>query len=431
MKSCISWLASGVITALLLAVPFASHAAAGDCVDHDGDGWGWNGVASCEVTGTKSSGRNCVDPDGDGWGWNGVQSCRSISNSGGAMTAVPGANACVDHDGDGWGWNGVASCKAVQGLPASNRAANVASNSGTCIDPDGDGWGWNGVASCRTSVAGNGNHSRVVTQSSTVAENCDKLRSGNYHITELVTDVILTAGQSNATGGNTNYQPDTHSQDRTNSRVLAWTNNNRWEVANPKYQTWHNGIYPSGKGRIQNHPAFQIGRAITERDECRVVALVATGASGMQIDHWRYNWDNHFTNISDKVTNALNALPASYKVDMIWWMQGEADNDQNPGRYFYKLNDLIAKFRNESWFQGNGYFLANETGWSPYANEAIRWLRTDNNQFTDFSRGEDTPSDPFPHIATDPDTVHFNEVALRKIGDLVAEKYVKEYVPAR
>lgn len=64
------------------AVPFAQPAAADDlfggegfvgavadeCVDPDGDGWGWagswpNGV-SCRMA--------CVDPDGDGWGWRGV-----------------------------------------------------------------------------------------------------------------------------------------------------------------------------------------------------------------------------------------------------------------------------------------------------------------------------------------------------------------------
>lgn len=398
MKSWFSRVANGVVLVLMLFALFSSHAAPGVCADSDGDGWGWNGVESCKVGGSNSSAGTCFDSDGDGWGWNGSESCR-----------------------------------------AGNVASNASpSESSTCIDPDGDGWGWNGVESCRTAGGtdnpGNlsiSNSRSVAGQHSSTTENCEKLRSGNYHITELVTDVFLTAGQSNATGGNTRYLPDTHRQDRVNNRVLAWTDNNRWEVANPKTQTWHNEIYPSGKGRIHNHPAFQIGRAIAEHDECRVVAFVATAASGMQINHWRSNTDNHYTHISDRVTSAINALPSRHKVDMIWWMQGEADNDQNIGRYFYKLTDLIAKFRGESWFQSNGYFLANETGWFTYANRAIRRLSTDSDQFTDYSDGEDTSSDRFPHIATDSIKAHFNEVALRKIGDRVADKYINEYLPVR
>jgi len=46
------------------------------CVDTDplGDGWGWNGTASCRVTTTAQS--LCYDFDGDGWGWDGTMSCR-------------------------------------------------------------------------------------------------------------------------------------------------------------------------------------------------------------------------------------------------------------------------------------------------------------------------------------------------------------------
>ncbi len=48
------------------------------CVDSDGDGWGWNGRTSCRIENlnpTQRSEINCVDDDGDGWGWDGVKSC--------------------------------------------------------------------------------------------------------------------------------------------------------------------------------------------------------------------------------------------------------------------------------------------------------------------------------------------------------------------
>jgi len=47
------------------------------CIDTGliGDGWGWNGSASCRVTITSTE-PVCFDFDGDGWGWNGTMSCR-------------------------------------------------------------------------------------------------------------------------------------------------------------------------------------------------------------------------------------------------------------------------------------------------------------------------------------------------------------------
>ena len=107
----------------------AQHVPGSECIDSDGDGWGWNGTASCRIE-TTSAG-TCVDNDGDGWGWTGTASCRIGGNN-------SSAGACVDSDGDGWGWDGTASCRIDSGT-----------TSGACIDTDGDGWGWDGVQSCR------------------------------------------------------------------------------------------------------------------------------------------------------------------------------------------------------------------------------------------------------------------------------------------
>lgn len=385
-----------------------------------------------------------------------VQNIQTDSNlSGGAaegnvpvpVNNVPG---CIDTDGDGWGWNGTASCKlAASGSLLTSQTNTIGIDpvsASICVDSDGDGWGWNGVASCRTAtksyavsdgvISGSVISGSVVSEidsrflfagtESTVPENCEKIDSGDYHITQLVTDVVLTAGQSNATGDGTVYDPARYRQDRVNSRVIAWTENNRWEVADPASHTWHDGLYPSGKGKVSNHPAFQIGRAMANQDNCRVVAVIATAASGMPINHWLHNVDGHYSYISNKVTNAINALPGKHQIDMLWWMQGEADNDEIVSRYFYKLNQLIGMFRAESWFAYNGYFLANETRRFPFANEAIRMLRGDDSPYTDYSRGENKPGDLFPAKAGE--EVHYSATSLRKIGDLVAHKYLWEHL---
>lgn len=79
---------------------------ASECVDSDGDGWGWDGTNSCIVTSPVTPPESrCVDtpPLNDGWGWNGAESCR----------IAPVTLVCVDSVplNDGWGWNGVESCR--------------------------------------------------------------------------------------------------------------------------------------------------------------------------------------------------------------------------------------------------------------------------------------------------------------------------------
>jgi len=124
-----------------------------ECIDEDGDGWGWNGTATCQPHSDaaisqigaqveqESDTLPCVDTDGDGWGWDGSASCMVEQGA----TEMPSTGSCVDTDGDGWGWNGSATC-----VVSSTAAELLPTNS--CIDTDGDGWGWNGVSSC---VVGN------------------------------------------------------------------------------------------------------------------------------------------------------------------------------------------------------------------------------------------------------------------------------------
>lgn len=108
-----------------------AHGQSLDCVDTDGDGWGWNGVESCFIERVVNT---CVDPDGDGYGWNGVETCDPDSQSASGICIYPGG------DSSQWGWNEIAreSCPPVI--------------SGQCIDADGDGWGWNGLTSCPVPV---------------------------------------------------------------------------------------------------------------------------------------------------------------------------------------------------------------------------------------------------------------------------------------
>lgn len=91
---------------------FCSSAYSQECVDSDGDGWGWNGFASClvsEGTSVPTNTRECVDSDGDGWGWDGVASCTvSPSNN---SRSIDYLGRCLDDNNDGWGWDGTKACQ--------------------------------------------------------------------------------------------------------------------------------------------------------------------------------------------------------------------------------------------------------------------------------------------------------------------------------
>lgn len=90
----------------------------GNCVDADGDGWGWDGTRSCRIppgirNSNENSAANCVDtpPLNDDWGWNYARekSCRIPRSNNGQSNAS--AIQCIDTDGDGWGWTGTESCR--------------------------------------------------------------------------------------------------------------------------------------------------------------------------------------------------------------------------------------------------------------------------------------------------------------------------------
>lgn len=417
---------------LLIQIVFLSPAHAnGPCVDTDGDGWGWNGSASCIVSGGAQD-------------FTGAPNNRS-SNSG----------ACVDSDGDGWGWNGTSSCIPGGSTRAlATTGSNGSSGSGVCVDSDGDGWGWDGSASCLVSGSSQNltrslNAPEPVTRSiggsSTQPGHragdvgrCDRIENlinNNNDMTAHVTDVILTAGQSNAAGHKTEYRPDLYAEDQIDSRLLAWTSNNRWEVADPSSQTWDlenkQPFFQNRPKQSNNHPAFQIGKAILKKDPCRVVAIIATAATGEPINHWLHNINNHYVGIQSKVSQAVRALPNKSTVDMIWWMQGEADEGlatSSPGTYKTRLNQLINQFRSNSWFSNTGYFLANETRIRYRVNEIIRGLANDGVFYTDYTEGEVLPGQQNVYPSLEDEIrlnvfVHFNDVALRRIGNNVARKY--------
>jgi len=83
-----------------------------------------------------------------GWGWNTFtqQSCPPLAIDLPVDTS-PGGE-CIDSDGDGWGWDGIETC-TFDPVNADDTHTEVSYIYAYCEDSDFDGWGWNGADSCR------------------------------------------------------------------------------------------------------------------------------------------------------------------------------------------------------------------------------------------------------------------------------------------
>jgi len=127
------------ILAILASVTF-NPANANDCVDTgvQGDGWGWNGVASCQIDIPPTE---CIDFDGDGWGWDGVQSCLAAGqslNSNDAVFEVPPTGQTISY---------VAGDDADQETNSVSASRFTDNGNGT-FDDDLTGLTWLGVRQC-------------------------------------------------------------------------------------------------------------------------------------------------------------------------------------------------------------------------------------------------------------------------------------------
>ena len=428
---------------------------------------------------------SCLDPDGDGWGWDGTASCRvdgqssatHLSDLAVASDAPPSSNACVDGDGDGWGWDGTASCRVdVQNQSSGTHIADAARSPDTsqgvpnaCLDEDGDGWGWDGSASCRVAQSGAALVLEPVTESNPVSignnpvtdTRADAVCGGSYTPSDI-TDLVLVTGQSNVTGADTSVSATLDQwgrvihfsePDQSHPRVFAWTvdpsRNNAgtgWQVA-ALNQSWHDSA-PGVGGIARNNFAFHFAKQVAERGGCRVVGFVMVSEGGRGIAHW----DNNATGWNEvvmQVTEALSAIGRS-SIDGILWHQGESDwivdgtcftgqNCRNnlPDYYAQKLysriadasipnpvggSALIDRLRRESWYGDGKPFIAGETIQAP-VNVHLNKLNTDNDSWTacvdsDITSGLGIRED-------DPFRNHYNAAGLRELGARYATEYLK------
>ena len=337
------------------------------------------------------------DPDGDGYGFENGHSCVVVAASEPVDVQSPVQTTPDIATPE------VAQQEAPEAQPAQQSLAGCQS---AASDPDGDGYGYENFATCVVSH-----------ESSSSFEPTDAIFTDEFpRNLHRVTDVILTAGQSNAFANGTRFEPDKYAEDRLDDRILVWTQDNGWKVANPLTQIWEHDHFPARPWdpvNSSNSPGYQIARAIVDADPSRVVAFIPTSTPGQSIHHWRYGAEA-YNAIKRRVENALNDIPHKYQLDLIWWMQGESD--ANATDYYRRtLDQLINNWRGEPWYGADKYFIANETIRFD-VNRIFRELRANSDPYTDYS-----PAEGLPGIH--PGDAHFSSQSYRVIGNRVQQVY--------
>ncbi len=253
---------------------------------------------------------------------------------------------------------------AIGGIQAEAQSHPVCSSS--IIDWDGDGWGWENNKSCTMPTDNNDNTDNVT--------------------------VLLMMGQSNSLALNTSVSLNgngvPNGQDSSNSNVIVWTDSGSWETASLCNQVWHRhtsnwrdgyqySTHPATPdGGCQNSPAFHFAKGI-QASQGGTVAIIPSANNGQEIQDWYVDDSScqlgpkptripsrqgdglgggHGSYVRGKVEAALPKLQqaypnANYQVDVIGWLQGEANNGQPD--YDEKLEYLVDGFRCENWYNVN------------------------------------------------------------------------------
>jgi hypothetical protein len=139
---------------------------AAECVDWDGDGWGWDGEKGCKMseevtlkapttsnkkaeevrdginlTNTlpaiipQETTKQCIDTDGDGWGWDGEKGCR-VEKKTETRECKPTKNTATN---GGWGWDGEKGCQVAQtNLEERTPEVSVNNSQNNNLNPETD-----------------------------------------------------------------------------------------------------------------------------------------------------------------------------------------------------------------------------------------------------------------------------------------------------
>jgi len=264
------------------------------CIDNDGDGWGWDGEKSCQLTATDDCNYNDAADNG-GWGWNPVtmQSCEPVNNDDDCVYTAADQN-------DGWGWNPVTSQSCPPITPTTQ-----------CIDTDGDGWGWDGTKSCLTAANDLINLSTgVVVETINLKWTEQELTSAamvceDYQWNDSASDYlpvspkrikqynhfypgVVPAGEAEVPGGWVLNLSENYSDSRQ-EQVFSWT------LENGLYQ----GAAPIGSSNtIEDDPhGFKVWKSSYEYAQCVGIhspseAIEPCLYAGSDTDGDGYGWDD-------------------------------------------------------------------------------------------------------------------------------------------
>lgn len=364
----------------------------------------------------------------------------TMSSSDSVTQTLPSAGECIDSDGDGFGWNGVSTCIPESSTSSDNSAATD-STAGACVDSDGDGFGWNGVATCIVGVTepSTASNASPNPQANPAPASIPDITSPDIsNLTDLILVTGQSNAQGSDTQVSLSVLDAPNNRVFAFTDEDGWQVadlRQHWDGPNEPRHPGNNALIFSSN-TPHNNFAFHFAKSLVALDPNRVVGFVLATAPGAGIRQWDRG-SSFYNTVSNKAMTALNASSKT-SFDGVLWHQGETDflfsgtsdlaapasERLIAGYYPARLSTLIRNLRQEAWFSGDrAVFICGETQKTnpdvteiAPVNRRLMAINNDTDRFTGCVTADGLPTK---------DGIHFNASALRELGKRYAEKYLQ------
>jgi len=237
----------------------------------------------------------------------------------------------------------------------------------------------------------------------------DAVRFSPSYLRDQITDLIVITGQSNALATHSRFE-SFHLQDKPHPRVLAFTEDKGWQIASLE-QNWFRSWPIGWESPTRNNAVFHAAKAIALDNPEKIIGIILVAEGNRSIQLWEDEKEMALK-LDRQISKATRVIP-NKKVDLVLWMQGEADVGLSD--YAEHLDRLIKRLQAKPWSGEDMVFICSETKGS-WVNKPLMQLNDDNNTRSGCVAAADLNSN---------DKIHFTTKSIRTIGKRMAVKYLQ------
>ena len=218
-----------------------------------------------------------------------------------------------------------------------------------------------------------------------------------FHEKIPISFVIISTGQSNSQGYNTQYDPSNpyHSPD---PRIFGFDARlNNWKIAN---------FNDDSLGLTENMDDFELGTITKARDAGSVlsvfffakkllmiypharVGIINYGIAAQGIHKWsidKYIYNIH-TTIIKRAMDKIGGYGWKKTINILTWNQGGGDRNNSNEYYSNQLKQVISMYKSNNWWASKSHFQASDYDYAPMIyqtqNPVLKGLNIDEDAYT-------------------------------------------------